>query len=112
MFGNLDIFQMASSLASYAGSRQALIAQNVANADTPGYKAQDLRSFDQVFARQQAGARRDEVWTPKAAASPNGNSVSLEQEIMKASMVKQDHDQALAIYRSALTILRSALGRG
>ena len=53
MFSKLTVFQTAHAMAVHAGARQALIAQNVANADTPGYRAKDLPSFSQVFAPQQ-----------------------------------------------------------
>jgi flagellar basal-body rod protein FlgB len=46
-----------------------------------------------------------------AAESPNGNGVSLEQEMVKSVDARRQHDQALAIYKSALTIMRSTLGR-
>ncbi|MFY0682078.1 MAG: FlgB family protein [Thalassovita sp.] len=111
MFGNLQIFQMASALASHAGTRQTLIAQNIANADTPGYKSQDLKSFRETFERPQPGVQKSDIFTPSGSTSPNGNSVSLEEEMVKAGQVKRDHDQALAIYRSSLTILRAAIGR-
>jgi flagellar basal-body rod protein FlgB len=45
------------------------------------------------------------------AASPNGNSVSLEAEMVKAVDVKQQHDMALSIYRSVSEIIRASLGR-
>ena len=45
------------------------------------------------------------------AGSPNGNTVSLEQEMVKAASAKQDHDMALAIYRNTSAIIRASLGR-
>jgi flagellar basal-body rod protein FlgB len=44
--------------------------------------------------------------------SPNGNSVSLETEMVKAVEVKRQHDQALAIYKSSMNVLRASIGRG
>ena len=38
MFADLDIFRLAHAMARHAGSRQSVIAQNIANADTPGYR--------------------------------------------------------------------------
>jgi flagellar basal-body rod protein FlgB len=43
------------------------------------------------------------------AASPNGNNVSLEQEMFAAAEANGDHDRALAVYRSAMTILRTSV---
>ncbi len=45
-------------------------------------------------------------------ASPNGNTVSLETEMMKATEVRHQHDLALSVYPTSLNILRTALGRG
>ena len=45
MFEKLELTRMAQALAAHAGARMAVIAQNVANADTPGYKAKDLPDF-------------------------------------------------------------------
>ena len=52
-------------------------------------------------ARQARGAARD----------PNGNSVSLETEMLRAVDVQRQHSLALAIYRSGLSVLRTAISR-
>jgi len=126
MFENLDVFVMSSAMARHAGSRQALIAQNVANADTPQYKSQDLPSFSSVFEQPDAGGQKatrarhlNSAMNLNGIApiergsgrSPDGNTVSIEQEMLKATEVQREHDRALAIYKSALGILRSTLGR-
>ena len=43
--------------------------------------------------------------------SPNGNSVSVEEEMLAAVEVQREHSQALAIYRHAMGIIRTSLGR-
>lgn len=129
MFGKLEIFRMSQGLAMHAAQRQATIAQNVANADTPGYRARDMMSFADTYAPQDAGTMRstraghmhgatgphqviaaEEVLRP-GAASPNGNTVSLETEIMASAEAKGDHDLALSVYQSSLRIMRSSLGK-
>lgn len=129
MFTDLNVFQLAHAMATHAGKRQTVVARNVANADTPGYKARDLEPFSAALTR---GAREfaprstraghlagsagavlpwAEVTAQTAGADPNGNTVSVEEEMMKAVEVKRQHDRALAIYKSSLTILRTSLGR-
>lgn len=93
MFEKLELIRMAQALASHSGARMGVIARNVAHADTPGYKAQDLPAFAKVFAADEgamwatrAGHLSDV--SPDAATlipeqapgreSPNGNTVSLE----------------------------------
>jgi flagellar basal-body rod protein FlgB len=105
-----------------------VIAANVANADTPGYRAADLRSFAETF-RDGGGmalrktrpehipeadpdGTRRLVLDRNAEPAPNGNTVSLETELVRSASAKRQHDVSLAIYRSSLDILRSSLGRG
>lgn len=126
MFENLDVFRMSAALAKHAGQRQALIAQNVANADTPGYTARDLPAFKAIYTPEDAaGSQRatrprhlngavggTAAITPvdvRDQASPNGNQVSLETEMLKSVSAKRAHDRALAIYKSSLGILRSTI---
>ena len=116
MYAGLKVFRMAYALAAHAGERQAVIAQNIANADTPGYRAKDIQSFAEAWRTQpasgfDAASLRSEV-ARDVDMDPNRNTVSLELEMMKSVEVRQEHDRALAIYRSALNILRTSLGRG
>jgi flagellar basal-body rod protein FlgB len=127
MFEKLEIITMAQAMASHAGARLGAISQNMANADTPGYKARDVADFNSVWeAGQGDGGMRAtrkghladdaQTLTPNivisnGASSPNGNSVSLESEMVKAVEVRQQHDMALAIYRNTSDILRTSLGR-
>lgn len=129
MLEKINLFAMAGDMAIHAGTRQAVIAQNIANADTPDYKARDVTPFADLLRdgdgdfRTRAtrdghlhGARgpaEPEIFEkPTGVSNPNGNQVALEDEMLKAVEVKRQHDRALAIYRSGLTILRSSLGRG
>jgi len=132
MFEKLEIFQMAGDMARHAATRQTLVAQNIAQADTPGYKARDLASFADTYKDQSGGmkiraTRAGHLMgstaqsstlssTPRVIAgtgseSPNGNNVSLEGEMMKATEISGHHKRALAIYQSSLGILRTSLGR-
>lgn len=128
MFEKPEVLKIASSLAAHAAARQSAIARNVANADTPGYRARDLPDFAETYrADDAAPPRRTRAGhlgaapgpaVPAAAErvgggtmSPNGNSVSLEGEMVKAADVKREHDLALAIYGKSLAILRASLGR-
>ena len=128
MFEKLEIFQMAPAMARHAGSRHAVVAQNMANADTPGYKAQDIADFQSLMGNaardfQMRATRPSHLNMsqtpgapavfdrPDAIADPNGNTVSLESEMMHGVNAKRQHDRALAIYQSSMTILRSSFSR-
>lgn len=109
MHTQLNVFQMANALATYAGRRQAVIARNIANADTPGYRAQDLAPFSEQV--QQGRISGEAQVLRDAPADANGNSVSVELEMLRAVDARRQHDRAIAIYRSSLNVLRTALGR-
>jgi len=125
MFQNLNVFQTAMALAKHSGLRQALSAQNIANADTPGYHALDIPDFEATVRgsegsqratrdRHLHGLRQDHLPEPtlrRASVDPNGNSVSIEGEMMMAVAASRGHGRALSIYRSSLNILRTSLGR-
>ncbi len=125
MFEKLELVRMAQAMAAHAGARQGEIARNIANADTPGFKARDLPPFAEVYeAPEGLRATRPGHLAPgeasgaeavarhsRSAASPNGNTVSLESEMVAAVEVQQQHEMALAIYRNASDILRASLGR-
>lgn len=129
MFQDLAVFRTAHAMAVHAGQRQAVTAQNVANADTPGYVGRDIPSFVDVYAPAQSnmfvakatrsthlhgasdGPAAAQMTEDMSFAAPDGNSVSIEAEMLRATEAKRQHDRSLAIYKSALSILRSSLGR-
>ncbi len=127
---DIGILQMAQNLAVHASARQSVIAQNIANADTPGYKARDMATFADSF-RETAYMRASSspvraghiaLGTERSggdifesaefgAESPNGNTVSLEDQLVRAADVKYQHDLALGIYSKSMNILRTGMGR-
>ena len=124
MFQSLDLFRTSMAMARHAGQSQALTAQNMANADTPGYRAREMPDFAAALRDASGGQRatraghmngahgmREEPVLRRAATDPNGNTVSLEAEMIAAVNADRQHSRALAIYRSGLTILRASLGR-
>ncbi len=123
---DLNILSLASALASHASARQQVLAENVANADTPGYRARDIKPFSELVEEGPAfEARRtrpehigfgDELhgFEPEPSAefgaeTPNGNSVSLEDQMMRGAEVRQEHELAIGVYAKSLAILRSVV---
>ncbi|WP_425046913.1 FlgB family protein [Primorskyibacter sp. S87] len=128
MLNDLKVFKTAYAMATHAGKRQAVISQNIANADTPGYRARDIAAFSSVVSYDDvrtdmrasrpghvSGFRSDRsAWREFVTGdqiNPNNNSVSVENEMLKAVETRRQHDRALAIYKSSLNILRTSLGR-
>lgn len=125
MFEKLELTRMAQALAAQSGARMSVIAENVANADTPGYKAKDIPAFAEVYDAEGLPLRTTRpghlgAMSPAAAPvpdavrgheAPNGNSVSLEAEMVKSVEARQNHDMALAIYLATSDVIRASLGR-
>lgn len=127
MPGDLKILSMASAMARHAARRHEVIAENIANADTAGYKAKDLEPFAQAYSQRRLSAGGEggaasasasaDSWrvilsNAPGAQSPNGNTVSLEDQMVRSVEAQQAHEAATAIYKKTIDILRLSLGRG
>lgn len=132
MTQGLQILSLAEALAGYASARQTLISRNVAHADTPGWQAQDLTDFSRTYAARNAledglafrpaatraghaglergGGAEAEATMVDGVAAPNGNTVSLEDQMVRAAQTRVQHDMALGVWRKSMDILRASLG--
>src|SRR6476659_2034458 len=123
--GPLYLMELASSQAKWLELRQSTIATNVANANTPGYKARDVEPFNKVLDgmpvrlattspthMQLSPAETDTRTNAKKESWEvvhSGNSVSLEQEMIKGSDVNRDYSMNSAIVRSFHRMVLSGL---
>jgi flagellar basal-body rod protein FlgB len=121
----LALFSLASQQAGWLSTRQATIASNVANANTPGYRAQDVQPFSAVLSHLQlpmatsapghiqpaslAGDRTKVKTSDSWDVVHSGNSVNLEQEMMKAGDVNRAHALNVNIVRSFHQMLINAV---
>ncbi len=119
MISDLEILRTYSAMASHAAKRHEVLSRNIANADTPGYKAQDIQSFADAYKAAERSGTTLSVRSLRAHAadiqgteSPNGNNVSIEDQMLKTAETKGQHDMALAIYKKTLDLMRMSLGRG
>jgi flagellar basal-body rod protein FlgB len=132
-FNNLAIFRMARTKLDYVAQRQTLLAENIANADTPNYKVKDLRELDfrqmalnayKPTVRQSVtqeghvqAAVSDEgpfqVNTPRHTweTSLDGNKVVLEEQVEKMSRGRSEYGLALNLIKKNMQMLKAALGR-
>jgi flagellar basal-body rod protein FlgB len=117
----------------YDTARQRVIAQNVANADTPGFAPSDLGAFTVKgasgggLAMAPVGAARTNaahISPPKPAPSPwkphdapdsearlDGNQVVLEEQMIKMTEARMDYDAAVSLYQQSLGLLKLAIRR-
>ena len=119
----------------YVNQRQRLIAENVANANTPNYTPNDLKNFTFDAAlksqgvvpsagqpintavtqsRHLTGAKHTSgPWKPQEApdseARLDGNQVVMEDEMLKMSTAKLDYEAAVGFYQQSMSMLRMAI---
>lgn len=113
----MKILDSFSALSRYAAQRHSVLSDNIANANTPGYKAQDLQPFEDFYSKARQLGTVEQMDVPivrmetKAMVSPNGNNVSLDEQMLKTAEAKGQHDMALAVYKKTIDLFRLALGR-
>jgi flagellar basal-body rod protein FlgB len=89
-------------------ARQKVVASNIANADTPGYKTKDI-SFGAEFANSLAGGEPEVIEANGLSARNDGNNVSLDREARLLAENALRFNVASNLVRSELRSIRSAL---
>jgi len=120
---------------NYALEQQAVLAQNIANADTPGYKARDVTPPDfksllgsggkgsahklqmtttsPMHMGMGVGANTEFKVHARATTDelkPNGNNVSIEEEMPKVAMNQADYQKVMGMYGKMVTMFKTAIG--
>lgn len=130
-----NLFDLAAARAQWLARRHAVLAANVANADTPDFRPLDLRepTPERLIAGARAPAgvglartnpahaegaaprppagdrgRRGEGWE----TAPAGNAVVIEEQAQKLAQTQLDHQLATGIYGKLVGLMRGALGVG
>ena len=127
----LPLFETMRQRMAFLSARQTVLAENVANANTPGYRAKDIEAPDfAAIAAGESGGPSLTVTnpmhiatpagngsggfrmksTPDSESTPNGNSVVLEDQMMKVSSTQMDYATVTQLYRKALSMIRLAAG--
>ncbi|HEY6918950.1 MAG TPA: flagellar basal body protein [Tabrizicola sp.] len=105
-------FQMASRRMEWLASRQTVIAQNIANADTPGYVGQDVQSFeDYLKADPAAGGGVVERVSGGWGGSKDGNTVVLEEQAVLSAQTAGEFRLASRLYAKGYQLVALAVGR-
>jgi len=134
---SMPLLSMLKERMGWLSARQNVLAQNVANSDTPGYTARDLKPLD--FKDLLNGATRNaqfttglsatdarhimlkpmhqsgdytDVSSPDVAANPTGNTVSLEAEMIRVSDTQAEYQAASNLYAKAIGMMKTAIGHG
>jgi flagellar basal-body rod protein FlgB len=131
--GDLPLLSGLKTSMRWHQARQKVLAENVANADTPGFKGKDLKSLSfsvpgAIEAPRSPGFTMDlthpghiqgvggspEFHEGKEASfevRPNGNAVNLEDEMMKSGENQVDFQAVASLYQRSLGIIRKAVGK-
>jgi flagellar basal-body rod protein FlgB len=128
LFGDIPLVGMLKQRMSWHEARQSLLSQNVANADTPNYRARDLKEpvFSQMVQGaaggvQMASTNPMHIGANGASGSeperakpfeitPQGNAVVLEEEVMRVSQNVSDYQMVSELYSRGLGMLKTAIG--
>lgn len=123
---SMSFFQLASKRMHWLSAGQQVIAENIANADTPGFKAREVSPFSELVNGATAGgiktthsahisgggyaggvrvSRDDGAWE----TSISGNSVVLEQQTLKSSELSGAHQMAALLYGKGQKLLALAV---
>ena len=123
---DIPILAMLRERMQWQQARQQVLAENVANADTPDYQAKDLAPLD--FSRELstasvalertnpnhiAGASGGSQFATDESGHyeirPRGNSVSHEDEMMKVASNQMDYEAATELYTHSLNLIKLAV---
>ncbi|MGN6571074.1 MAG: flagellar basal body rod protein FlgB [Pseudolabrys sp.] len=126
---DIPIFSMLRTRLEWAQTRQRVLAENVANSDTPNFRPRDLAppKFD---GSQTAGPVRlattesghipgiggaGETFHAERRGAydlrPAGNAVNIEDEMMKVAANQMDYQAVTALYTRSLNLLKTAIGK-
>jgi len=124
---SLSFFKIASQRMEWLSTRQQVISENIANADTPGFKAREVSEFSRMVdssaqssgvvttntrhigGTEQAGNVRVQQDEGAWEQSMDGNTVVLEQQTIKASEVSENYRMAAQLYRKGHELLTLAV---
>lgn len=125
----------------YLAERQRVIAQNIANSETAGFKSKDVAApnFADLLSQQDSGGTAARIAKPRVTLTagmaalgaraptgdgsvildhdvtetkPDGNNVTLEDQLLKMGQVQADFAAMTSLYRKQQALLKAALGRG
>ena len=131
---DIPILSMLRMRLEWSQARQKVLAENVANSDTPSYRAHDLTPLKFEAPAEAPSATVSTVALARtedghmtgfgATASPfrtqtkgdyevrpTGNAVNLEDQMMKVAANNMDYQAATAVYTRSLRLIKTALGK-
>ena len=136
---SISLFSSLKQKMDWLTERQKVLAQNIANANTPGYIPKDLKkvSFQSHLNNSSSAGNAQsgtvmkvnqpghmsglggtsaafeikQVNSEYIETTPDGNTVDLERELTKMAEVQMEYTLATNLYKKHIGMLKSALGR-
>lgn len=144
-YTGLPIFNIMKNKLNYHSARQSVLAQNIANADTPNYKAQDVAApnFRKMLSEHHrppahSSHSAGHLQSPSSMAvtkpghisgmgikkaafasderketfelNPNGNNVSIEEEMAEVAKNQGEYTKVLNLYSKTISLFKTAIG--
>ena len=120
----IGLFDLAERKLDWTDRRQALLSQDVANADTPGYQQRDLVPFGSTLARltmtpaqtsplHMAGllTQDEDAQARPGERAVDGNTISVEDELTKIADTDSSHQLVTGLYKKYMGMFMTALGK-
>lgn len=121
---NIPLFALADRRLAWIDARQSVLAQNIANADTPGWHSRDLKPFAATLGGSSIGLALTEPGhlagttggalgsvVQSGERAPDGNSVAIDQELVKVADTDAAHELVNNVTKKYLGMFRTAIGR-
>ncbi|HEY1723728.1 MAG TPA: flagellar basal body rod protein FlgB [Magnetospirillaceae bacterium] len=132
MFDDLKLFAMAHRSMDWLSKRQEVVAENIANANTPKYQPKDVKplSFENLLDKEQQpvralatnpmhispaveSARFETITEQRPEESKlDGNAVLLEEQTKILGDIKDQHALASNLMQASMAMFKTALGNG
>lgn len=138
---NIGLFKVIDEKMNWLGQRQKVIAQNIANSDSPSYQPQQISEFSFREALRGAPMAQPNASTGKSAVAtttqghlgalqgengearekdqkrvyetaPDGNAVIIEEQMMKASETAMEYQTMANLYKKNFDLMMVAIGKG
>jgi flagellar basal-body rod protein FlgB len=131
---DISLFKAIGAKMDYLNQRERIISQNVANADTPDYRPQDLKPVDfGTVLKSITGSKnvaleatnpmhvgfQGKIAEPKSGkqkmvyeVAPDGNSVIMEEQMINANQIVMDYNLMSTLYQKNVGMIKTALGVG
>lgn len=133
-FSNNSLVTLIKQKMAFLSERQSALSQNIANANTPGYKAKDVKApdFKKLVAGEESSGRLATTHPGHIAGkggggsarfkhinqkntfetTPTGNEVVLDEQMLKMSETAMDYQTTTSVYKKMLDMMRVAVGGG